>query len=116
MKKYFLIIWFIAFSFIISNAQIEKNVKWTFSTKKITETEIELIFKATINEKWHLYSSHNPPGGARALEIFYDESDKFELIGIISETPKPKEVYDDIFEKIYAIMNEVNPMVYPSLY
>jgi len=23
---------------------------------------------------------------------------------------------DDIFEKIYAIMNEVNPMVYPSLY
>jgi len=99
MKNRILLVCFIVFSTLISNAQIENHVKWKFSTNKISDDVVELVFKATIDENWHLYSPYNSPGGSLPLEILYDKSDKFELSGQITEKPKPKEVYDDIFEK-----------------
>ena len=53
MKK--LIIFFTALTFI-SSAQIFEPVKWDFSQKKVSENTIELIFKATIDDGWYVYS------------------------------------------------------------
>ena len=36
-------------------AQIIAPAQWTFEQKKISATEDELIFKATIENGWHLY-------------------------------------------------------------
>ena len=100
MKKFFYLTTILFFFSLSINAQIEKHAHWKLSTEKVSENEILLVYKATIDEGWHLYSPHNPPGGATPLEIFYEEESNFETIGKITETPKPKEVYDDIFEKI----------------
>jgi len=106
MKKIYLVILSVL---IINNfvfSQIEDHVKWTFSTKEISETEVELVFKVKIDEHWHLYSPFNPPGGARPLEIIFEESKDYQLVGKIKESPKPEEVYDEIFEKIEMFFNK----------
>jgi len=87
-------------------AQMDKPVKWKVSQEQVNDNEVLLIFKATISEGWHLYSPFNPPGGAVKLDIYIEEEnqelykDKIEFVGEIIESSKPKEVYDDIFEKI----------------
>ncbi len=98
MKKIGFIAVFLMFFGIVSG-QIEKHVFWSFSTEKISDDEYWLVFHAQIDDKWHLYSPHNPPGGALPLDIIYDNSDKFKVIGDVVETPEPKKVWDDIFEK-----------------
>lgn len=82
----------------ISFAQIEKHAKWDFSSKRINDNEVELIFKAQIDKGWHLYSPYNPPGASRPLEINFDQSDKFTKKGKIKESPKPTEKYEEIFD------------------
>lgn len=37
-------------------AQIKHPAKWSYSVLKISELETELVMKATIEDKWHLYS------------------------------------------------------------
>ncbi len=85
-------------------AQVDNPVKWKVSQQKVSDNEVMLIFKATIDEGWHLYSPFNPPGGSVALGIYIEEEDiyknKLKFSGKIIESPKPKEVYDDVFEKI----------------
>ncbi|MBT4478864.1 MAG: thiol:disulfide interchange protein [Flavobacteriales bacterium] len=41
---------------IVLSAQIYDPVSWEFSQKQISETEVELQFKAEIEEHWHMYS------------------------------------------------------------
>ena len=43
---------------VVSSAQIFTPVEWEFSQKQLSDTEIELQFKANIDEGWHLYSQH----------------------------------------------------------
>lgn len=82
-----------------SNAQLNDHTQWTYSTEKVSDTEVMLIFKVTIDEGWHLYSPNNPPGGALPLLINFNESPYYEFDGPIIESPEPKVVYDDIFSK-----------------
>lgn len=79
--------------------QVEKTVDWTFETQMISKNEVMLIFKAKIEEGWHLYSPYNPPGGSLPLVFSYNDTSKFQLEGKIIEQPKPTIVYDDIFGK-----------------
>ncbi len=81
------------------NAQIKEHTHWKYSTKKISQNEVMLVFEATIDDGWHLYSPYNPPGGALPLVINFNKSDNFKLSGKILENPKPEVVYDDIFAK-----------------
>jgi len=43
-------------------AQVIDPVKWTFESKQ-DGNEVTLIFKATIDEGWHLYDTKVPDGG-----------------------------------------------------
>ncbi|MBN2891897.1 MAG: thioredoxin family protein [Bacteroidales bacterium] len=89
---------FISFSFTL-NAQLKNHTNWSFTTEKISQTEVMLIFDVTIDDGWHLYSPNNPPGGALPLVFNYNSSPNYELSGKIIEIPKPTVVYDDIFSK-----------------
>jgi thiol:disulfide interchange protein len=40
-----------------NQAGVLKPVKWAFETKKISETEYDLVFMATIDKGWHIYSN-----------------------------------------------------------
>ncbi len=98
MRKIFIVL-FAIINISQSFGQIEKHVFWTFKTQKISKNQYWLIFEAKIDDKWHLYSPHNPPGGALPLRIIYDDTTSIKLLGDIIETPTPKKVWDDIFEK-----------------
>ncbi|NOZ47961.1 MAG: DUF255 domain-containing protein [Chlorobi bacterium] len=103
MKKIirFFIVTNILFSIAFTiNAQVLKPVKWQFSTEKINKNEYNLIFKATIDNKWHLYSQDVPPGGPIPTSFTINNSDKFEKIGEVEEYPTPIEEFDPTFEMV----------------
>ena len=44
------------FTTISVSSQIYDPVSWEFSQKQISESEVEIKFKAEIEEHWHMYS------------------------------------------------------------
>ena len=56
MKKILSLSLLFTFTTIVVSAQICDPVSWEFSQKQISETEVELQFKAEIEEHWHMYS------------------------------------------------------------
>jgi thiol:disulfide interchange protein DsbD len=95
MKK--LILFFTLITFSLSYAQILNPVKWTTSINKISDTEYELISKATIDTGWHLYSQNVPEFGPIPTTFSYIESNNFEIIGKTSEE-EGHTVNDPVFE------------------
>ncbi len=85
---------------LISNisAQIADPVKWAFTVDKVKDLEAELVFRATIEHPWHLYSAYLPEGGPIATKPWFNESDQYSLIGDIVEVTKPKVKFDEGFQ------------------
>jgi thiol:disulfide interchange protein DsbD len=86
---------------LLSAAQVLKPVKWTFSTKQISAAEVQLIFTATIDRTWHLYSQDvpPPPDGPVPTSFFFEKSADFKTIGKVKE-PKAIEEYDNQFQAV----------------
>ncbi|MDX9696455.1 MAG: protein-disulfide reductase DsbD family protein, partial [Bacteroidales bacterium] len=80
------------------SAQLFNPVKWTTKSVKTGDNTADLIFEATIDMKWHLYSQYFDEGGPVRTNFMFDESDQFELIGKPSESPEPEEVMDEVFK------------------
>lgn len=60
--------------------------QWNFEVKKISGKEYDLIFKADIEEDWHIYSQFTPEGGALPMEITFDKAgEDYKLIGKAKE-------------------------------
>ena len=100
MKKIFFVLAFL-FAGIFSNAQILDPVIWEFSQTKISESEVELQFKASIEDHWHLYSQFTGQfygdEGPIPTSFVFKESENFEKLGETLEEI-PMEVFDPIFE------------------
>ncbi len=65
----------------VAFAQIHEPVKWSFEQKELSDTQAELIFKATIEDGWHLYSQDIPDGGPIPTSFFFNSLDGFEFEG-----------------------------------
>ncbi len=96
MKKNILVLLSLVFSLNLF-AQIEEPVKWQFSVNKISETEAELILKATIDKGWHIYSMNQEGEGPIPLTFSFEQNKNYSLIGKIIE-PKPTKKYEKCFE------------------
>jgi thiol:disulfide interchange protein DsbD len=55
----------------LGTAQIVEPVKWSSSVVTISDTEIDLIITANIENNWHLYSQFTPDGGALPLVLTF---------------------------------------------
>ena len=98
-QRFFILTLGILLSSLFSmKAQIVETVSWDYTTEKISETEVNLVFKAKIDESWHLYSQHFADGGPIRLNFTFNPSDKYELLGEVEEVTKAKTEFDDIFE------------------
>ena len=97
MKKIFIL--FFTLISVISSAQIYDPVNWEFSQKQISDTEIELKFKATIEEGWHLYSQHIGDDGPVPTEFTFTTDGGYELIDGVTEG-EPIEEFDPNFDMI----------------
>ena len=85
--------------------QILKPVQWMHSIVPEDPkpgATIELIFKATIDPKWYLYSSDfDPDVGPMVTTFKFESSAEYELLGEILPI-NPKKKYDSIFEGEYT--------------
>ena len=78
-------------------SQIYNPVSWDFSQNKISDSEIELEFRANIEEGWHLYSQdipESPPATSFTFIINGDTSIK------VLEESESIEQYDPNFDMI----------------
>jgi len=81
------------------HAQILEPVKWNFSSEQISDTEYDLIFKADIDNKWHLYSQ-DIPMTPPATSFHFEASNNYELLGKTIEESEVIEEYDPNFEMV----------------
>ena len=82
----------------LGTAQIVEPVKWSSSVVKVSDTELDLVITANIEDDWHLYSQFTPEGGALPLVLTYkNQKGNYQLVGKTKEG-KYKKVYSDIFE------------------
>ena len=87
----------LAFIAISSNAQILEPVKWTHKTEKKSETNYVLVFDATIEKDWHVYSQFTDDGGSLPLELtFKNQKGNFTLVGKTKERGT-KTGFNDVF-------------------
>jgi phosphoribosyl-dephospho-CoA transferase len=64
-------------SLFLSNlqAQMPVPVKWSQETEQVSDTEYDLIFTATIDEGWNIYSQFVEEGGPIPTGLFYSKKD-----------------------------------------
>ena len=97
--KHFLIVLFALFSIHNSFSQLQP-VKWSTAVEKLSETEYNLIFKAKIDDHWHLYSQNLPEGGALPTEFLFDsiaQTKDYSRIGKVLES-KSITKFDKVFQ------------------
>src|SRR5690554_7297057 len=99
MKKFFLLLLLATVSITAVHSQILDPVSWSTSIQKLSETEYDLIAKATIDDKWHLYSQVVPEDGPLPTVFVFEENDAFKTIGKVKEEKGVTE-YDQVFEMV----------------
>ena len=84
---------------ISSYAQVFNPIEWEFSSKKISETEYNLVFHAKVEQGWHLYAQDLPEGGPNPTTFaIKGAGTNFELVGKAVASIAPHEEYDPNFE------------------
>ena len=97
MKKIFIL--FFTLLSVITSAQIFNPVTWDFSQKQVSDNEIELQFKATIDDGWYLYSQFIDDDGPVPTEFSFTTQGAYSLVGIPNEG-MPIEEFDPNFDMI----------------
>lgn len=96
MKKMFVSLCLI-FLGISIQAQIFDPVKWSFEFKDLPSAEKEIIFKANIDDGWHMYDMNLPEGGPVSTSISFEVLHGAELIGKPVASVQPTEIFDKNF-------------------
>lgn len=94
-RSSFLLVSILFFNTII--AQIVDPVKWDFSTKKISDCEYELTFKANIEGSWHMYGQKPYEDGPVPTSFKFTKNNAYELTGKTSESNLIKK-FEPVFD------------------
>jgi thiol:disulfide interchange protein len=96
MRKFSKFVLFLGIIFSLPiHAQIITPVKWAFSVKELANDEAELLFTASIDKTWHLYSQFMPATAIELPLVFeIKKNAKFKLIGGVKE-PAGVKHYDE---------------------
>ncbi|MGO3182847.1 MAG: cytochrome c biogenesis protein CcdA [Aequorivita sp.] len=104
MNKIFLYLLLIFASTASVQSQILDPVKWSTSVKKISETEYDLVAKASIDENWHLYSQEVPEDGPLPTVFTFEENSAYKSIGEIKESKGVTE-HDPVFDMVITFFS-----------
>ncbi len=81
------------------SAQIQKPVKWKLDTEKVNGKEYDLVFTATINDGWHVYSQHiEGDDGPVPTSINFEGIKGFEILGKAKELGELHKEFSNIFD------------------
>lgn len=82
----------------VCTAQDKDPVSFKIESKKVSATEYDIVFNATIDEGWHVYSiTQTAAGGPNPTAIILNKSADYELVGKVKES-KPIEEMDKVFD------------------
>ena len=83
--------------FLSASSQIYDPVSWDFSFEKKGDKQYEIIFAASIEKYWHIYSMDIPDGGPIPTSFRFDTVPGYKLNGNAYEVTKPVELLDEAF-------------------
>lgn len=89
MKKITLMFAIITCMATAAFAQIEKPVTWSYVAKKTGKNEATVYIKATIDDRWHIYSQNVKDGGPVKTTFTFPPSKDYTLVG---KTLEPKAI------------------------
>ena len=94
------IISFLLLSFVVYalQAQIKDPVKFKTELTTLSDTEAEVVFTATIDKGWHVYSTDLGDGGPISATFNVDNKSDVELVGKLKPVGKEVATFDKLFE------------------
>lgn len=94
------IISFLLLSFVVYalQAQIKDPVKFKPELTTLSDTEAEVVFTATIDKGWHVYSTDLGDGGPISATFNVDNKSGVELVGKLKPVGKEVATFDKLFE------------------
>ena len=94
------IISFLLLSFVVYalQAQIKDPVKFKTELTPLSDTEAEVVFTATIDKGWHVYSTDLGDGGPISATFNVDNKSGIELVGKLKPVGKEVSTFDKLFE------------------
>ena len=89
---------FLAISFfsLLALGQSTKQVKWSFTSKKIADKTYEVHMTANINGNWHLYAQ-NAGEGPVSTSFNFTKNPLLQVDGKVKEVGKMKKVFEETF-------------------
>lgn len=85
-------------------AQFQEPVKFSVEQKKISESEIELIFTGIVDPGWHVYSTDIADGGPTAASITFENLKGAEATGKLKPKAKVLTKHDALFDMKVSYM------------
>ena len=94
------IISFLLLSFVVYalQAQIKDPVKFKTELTALSDTEAEVVFTATMDKGWHVYSTDLGDGGPISATFNVDNKSGVELVGKLKPVGKEVATFDKLFE------------------
>jgi len=95
--KHILLFSFLFLSGFVVMAQSGKQVKWSFTAKKVADKTYEVHMTADINPNWHLYAQ-DAGEGPQPTAFNFTKNPLLSFDGNVKEVGKMKKVYEDAFK------------------
>lgn len=96
MKKITALLFLTLITVFSTFGQLVDPVKWSYRVEQKGQ-EATLIFKATVDKGWHVYSQLIPDGGPIPTTFTFTTDNNYVLVGKVTE-PKGEEVFDSNFD------------------
>lgn len=84
------------------------NVQWSFSVKKISADQFDLLIAAKIDAANHLYSQFIAEDGPIPTTFLFEKSKDYVLLGKVKEAGNRKEAIEPLFDNMKLIWFEDN--------
>ncbi|MBO7316306.1 MAG: thioredoxin family protein [Paludibacteraceae bacterium] len=98
MKKIILFFIFVFIGFTNAFSQIIEPIKWSFLQQEKGDSILELVFKATIDDGWHLYGTDLPEGGPVSTTIHFNNPENIDFIGDLISSSNEVVRFDETFQ------------------
>lgn len=85
-------------------AQYQEPVKFSVEQKKISDSEIELVFTGTADPGWHVYSTDIADGGPTAATITFETQEGVKPAGKLTPKGKVLTKHDALFDMQVSYM------------
>ncbi len=85
---------------------MQNPVKWKTHAEKINDKEYYLVFDATIQKDWHLYSQYNPDGASLPMTFSSEEADSLFVFDGKALESKTHKAYNEVFKKEEIFFSE----------